>query len=303
MTSKKQSQIDKNRIINSQTYIWSKNEKDLALELIAKHFDLSSFHFHRLFTKYTKESLHSHLNRIKLEQSAIWLKYTNKKIIDIAIEIGYNSREGFTRAFKAHFKETPMVYRKKSQQKIQKIILKSGLNKLKVKVKIIKSSSIKVAFIRANGDYMKTYFNWLKLKEWIKQNSIDRELSCIGVTYDDPDITPSGKLRYDACIEIEDSFKIKKDDTVCKQELNGGIFAQVEFEGNIYDEERVWEYLTYIWLPQNNYYIRDYRFQTFYRQEDIPSNLLEAFKIKYTIYKATLKLPISKTLVYGFPPI
>ncbi len=58
------------------------------------------------------ESIGSYLRTRRMNRAANDLIYTNKRILDIAMEYRFGSQEGFTRAFKKSFQLTPGAYRK-----------------------------------------------------------------------------------------------------------------------------------------------------------------------------------------------
>ena len=73
------------------------------------HF--SRFHFHRVFSGLVGESLSAHVRRLRLERAAGELRWTDRPVIDIALDAGYDAPEPFTRAFRGHFGEPPSRFR------------------------------------------------------------------------------------------------------------------------------------------------------------------------------------------------
>lgn len=86
--------------------------EDIKVEEIASFAGYSYFHFHRLFEAVVGESVGNYLRTRRLNRAANDLIYTNKRILDIAIEYQFESQEAFTRAFKRSLKITPGVYRR-----------------------------------------------------------------------------------------------------------------------------------------------------------------------------------------------
>ena len=54
----------------------------------------------------------SHQRRVRLDRGAWLLLTSNKTVLDIALETGFESHETFTRAFRTRFGETPSSFRK-----------------------------------------------------------------------------------------------------------------------------------------------------------------------------------------------
>ncbi len=81
----------------------------------------SPYHFHRIFTAVTGESVNDFTHRVRLEKSMKLLKYTNDSISDIAYNCGYSSPSIFSRSFKQYLEVSPSSYRKSGKIKNSKI--------------------------------------------------------------------------------------------------------------------------------------------------------------------------------------
>ncbi len=71
----------------------------------------SPHHLQRVFTREMGESPKQYSQRIRLQQSSAALLVTDRSIIDIAFASGFESHEGFTRAFKRRFGQSPSSFR------------------------------------------------------------------------------------------------------------------------------------------------------------------------------------------------
>ena len=102
------------RLINkTKDYIEQHLKQPISLSDLANNANLSEFHFHRIFTKYSTETVNEFITRFKLERAAIFLRVNPRtSIIDIALEYGYNGPSSFSRSFKKHFGISPLKYRK-----------------------------------------------------------------------------------------------------------------------------------------------------------------------------------------------
>ena len=101
------------RLVQGINFIESKLMRNLELNEIASAACLSPYHFHRIFTALTGESPGEYIRSRRLSAASILLAESDKRILDIALEAGYESQEAFTRAFKKNFRETPNRFRKK----------------------------------------------------------------------------------------------------------------------------------------------------------------------------------------------
>ncbi|MGC4046117.1 MAG: AraC family transcriptional regulator [Armatimonas sp.] len=96
-------------------------------EAMAEAVFQSRFHFHRSFCKTLGEPPARLVRRLNLERAAFSLRATDKDIIVVALEAGYQSHEGFTRAFRRAFQMSPREYRN-AARRIQDLPGTSGLH-------------------------------------------------------------------------------------------------------------------------------------------------------------------------------
>lgn len=85
---------------------------DITVEEVARMAGYSYYHLTRQFQAVLGESIGSYIKSRRLAEAAKRLIYTDQRIIDIAMEYGFESGEAFSRAFKAVYRLSPSVYRK-----------------------------------------------------------------------------------------------------------------------------------------------------------------------------------------------
>lgn len=61
-----------------------------------------------------------------------------------------------------------------------------------------------------------------------------------GIAQDNPNITPPDRTRYDACIEVDDSFQLSGEGDVGVQLIRGGQYACTAFFGNAAEIKAAW---------------------------------------------------------------
>lgn len=86
--------------------------QDFCLDKMYERIGYSKRHADRLFIEFLNITPIAYVRKIRLTTCSKEILDTDKRIIDIAIEAGYDSHEGFTRAFEAAFKISPKEYRK-----------------------------------------------------------------------------------------------------------------------------------------------------------------------------------------------
>jgi AraC family transcriptional regulator len=236
---------------------------------------LSPFHFHRVFRGMLGEPLAAHVRRIRLERAATRLRLTRRSVIDIAFEAGYDSHEAFTRAFRAGFGLSPTEYRRRGGPPVASLTsrVRSGVhyadgqagprdfrsanNALQnMDVIIEQLPPARVAYIRHIGPYHSCGATWDRLCAWMgKEGYLGPGCRFIGISYDDPDGTPADKIRYDACVTVDQSFRPVDDIGV--QTLAGGEYARVTHHGAYDDLKKVYAALLGQWLPRSGRTMRD----------------------------------------------
>jgi AraC family transcriptional regulator len=99
-----------NRVID---HIDAHLAEPLDLHALAAVAHFSPWHFHRVFHTLTGEALADRVRRRRLEVAAgRLLASPPESVLRIALHVGFKSAEVFTRAFKAHFGETPTDWRR-----------------------------------------------------------------------------------------------------------------------------------------------------------------------------------------------
>ncbi len=112
---------------------------------------------------------------------------------------------------------------------------------MKFKIESIPSS--KVAYIRKIGPYGKGNLETVNaLKKWAKENDLLKNSIIFARIHDNPMITPPENCRYDACIVIDESFKIESA-SIKKDLIQGGEYAVLEIQHTAAAVQKAWQYI------------------------------------------------------------
>ncbi len=87
-------------------------DQDISLAQVANEAGISQWHFQRIFKALTNETLKTYIRSRRMANALDKLLTSKQRIIEIAIDAGFESQESFTRAFKKTFGMTPNEYRK-----------------------------------------------------------------------------------------------------------------------------------------------------------------------------------------------
>lgn len=100
-------------------YIEENLTGEIDFNIVAKKAKCSQYHFQRMFSSLVNIPLSEYIRRRRITLAAIEIQNTDAKIIDIALEYGYDSHSSFTRAFQTIQGITP------SKARIEGVTLKA----------------------------------------------------------------------------------------------------------------------------------------------------------------------------------
>lgn len=121
--------------------------EEISIDQLAHSAGYSTYHFRRIFAERTGRPIASYITRRRLEYARYDLAQ-GRKIIDVALDYGFDTHAGFTRAFKKIFGVPPSVHRlhfsasPPERATIQNLISKQGGANMQVQIKEIKPFSI-----------------------------------------------------------------------------------------------------------------------------------------------------------------
>jgi AraC family transcriptional regulator len=243
------SKIYSKSLYKSIIYIQNNLESELNLEDIAEEAGYSLSHFHRIFKTIVGESIKSYIRRLRLENAAFRLGIKKESILDIAMDSGFYTHETFSRAFSKYFGELPSKY-------TNNITLENDSNITNIEKVYFKGRTC--IFKRHLGDYTTSGTPYEKDSLWqnilVKSNLESKKLwdyEIYGISHDDPSITSSENIRYDACIAIKENYKTN----ITNQKLQEGLYIVATYKGAFIDLINSYNYLIYRWLNLYNFTI------------------------------------------------
>jgi len=193
-------------------YIEEHIKEDISLDELSALCFYSPHHFHRMFQSIVGIPVTDYIRKRKLSVAAKEIIDTEKNIVDIALDYGFNSHETFTRAFKRIFDISPNAYRK------------------------LKNHAIPVDFWKVsftNSDLQKRYMRAVEtLCERLKKDVNVLAIMIMGsLSYDQV----WEKSDIDMTVIVNDNCKLT--DELCLLEddiyINGSILTRSEFRKTI----------------------------------------------------------------------
>ena len=93
-----------------QDYIREHIQDDITIEDLADASAFSPWYARRLFLKYLNMTPAVYIRRLKLSKSALKLRDEEVTVLDVALEMGFGSVDGYQRAFRKEFGCNPKEY-------------------------------------------------------------------------------------------------------------------------------------------------------------------------------------------------
>lgn len=270
-------EVYRQRIHKVQDYIEENLQRALTLSELSDVAGFSKYHFHRLFSALTHETLLQYITRIKMERSAFFLIHRPEiTVTDIAYHFGFSDSAGYARSFKKHYAVSPTEFRKQYSKKCKanrdethythSIPKKSkGWDTMKVKaskVELLTVESLQVIYLRFTGSYQKLATAMPNMMKKLYDFAASRNLLVPGETkvmtlyHDNPDMTEEDQLRTSLCLSVPNTCKVEVNGEIGLMSLSGK-YAVGHFELTRDDFAAAWQYMYGEWLPSSACQPRD----------------------------------------------
>ena len=188
-------------------YIDKHLDEDLSVERLSRVANFSKYHFHRQFSEYAGINVFRYIQLMRLRRASYRLVFSeHTRIIDIALEAGFENPESFSRAFKNMFGQTPSQFRSKPEWQPwnEQYRIPPSKRKQTMQVNIVEFTGTKIAVLEHRGapetvnDSVKVFIDWRK-QSGLSPRDTSRTF---GLIYDNPDTTPP------ACRTIRKAWSI-----------------------------------------------------------------------------------------------
>lgn len=243
-------------------YIHEHLGEELSVERLSQVANFSKFHFHRQFSQYAGISVFRYIQLMRLKRASYRLVFDERaRIIEIALEAGFESPESFSRAFKNTFGRTPSQFRKQPAWKLwnEQYQFPRIERILAMEVNIIDFPETKVAALEHRlapelvNDSARIFIEWRKASKL----SPVATSKTFGIAYDDPATTDPAKFRFDICGSVSSDVPVNPQGVVNKF-IPGGRCAVIRHLGS---HERIAESVYFLyreWLPESGEHLRDF---------------------------------------------
>lgn len=100
---------DIERLVQVKEYVTSNLKMDLKADVIAQKFHIDKYKLWRQFQFYYKIPIGQYIHQQRMQKALELLKHKKMPVSEVAVEVGYHDRSGFTHAFTAYFKMSPQL--------------------------------------------------------------------------------------------------------------------------------------------------------------------------------------------------
>lgn len=213
-------------------------DDDLGLESLARAWGASPYKFHRLYSAVVGETPKRSVLRLRLERAARLLVICDKRVLDIALAVGFQSHEAFTRAFRRAFALTPTQYRARERAarevRARRRAGFGGWCCQLSEVRFERRPAADLIAIRQFGAYAgfpprSRQRLWDELGDWAKACGVSAGSERLGLFPDDPMLTPGPRQGADYCLAV--FGPVAGDARVRAVRLAGGVHAVIDHFG------------------------------------------------------------------------
>ena len=116
---------------------------------------------------------------------------------------------------------------------------------------------MRFAFVRHTGPYGAVGQTWGRLMAWAGPRGLfGPRTRMLGLVHDDPEVTPPDRVRYDACVTVDERCRPEGD--VGVQEVGGGEYAVTTHRGQYDKLGKTYAQLCGEWLPTSGRELKFY---------------------------------------------
>ncbi len=234
----------------------------IQLGQVAKHAALSQYHFHRLFRARFGVPVIEYVRCRRLTIAADRLVKSEVRILDLALEVGFESQAAFSRAFLKMYGTSPAKFRRQGKLLPWKSVFKLSddvLNQLK-KGSEMESRRMKKGKFWVAG-LAKTFSAesrreipelWDRFVPQMKRFAERKDANSFGIC--DGSECDNGEFDYMAGVEVDDPKKIPPG--WIAKEIPAGDYLVFTHLGPISQFTKTVDYLWGTWLPNSKHKLR-----------------------------------------------
>lgn len=243
-------------------YIEAHLGEPLSVEQLSQVANFSKFHFHRQFADYLGTGVARYILLLRLRRASYRLAFDRRaKVIDIALEAGFENPESFTRAFRNTFGQSPSAFRGQPDWEAWHACyrFRTPERKRTMSVEIVDFETTLIAVLEHRGPRERVNDSAGRFIAWRKASGLSpvRTSRTFGIAYDNPDTTEPAKFRFGIGGEVSGEVPANPQG-VATTVIPGGRCARVRHLGpHVRIGESIYP-LYRDWLPGSGEELRDF---------------------------------------------
>jgi AraC family transcriptional regulator len=244
-------------------------KQKMSVETLAARAGFSQYHFCRVFQWGVGYSVMEYVRNRRLAFAASELA-SDRRIIDISIDYGFETHSGFTKAFRRYFGCSPETYRRHASFEcpalpILKKMKQYAIGGIVMEPKMVKRSVIKLAGyafktnskdgenLKAIPEFWKAYMTDGRMGK-LHGESFLKNHAEYGACF--PENPENGEFEYVIGVEIKDGLTVPGDYHVC--ELPDALYAvfstpPTDDSGFTTAIQGTWQYIFAEWFSKSGY--------------------------------------------------
>jgi AraC family transcriptional regulator len=237
------------RLDRVTAFLHANLETDIGIDALSEVACLSSYHWHRIYTAMSGETVATTLRRLRLQRAADRLANSDMAISKIAGLAQYGSQDAFSRAFRDTYSKTPAAYRAGGSHAAFKAA-HARADAEGFDVTIVHLNAVRCISVPHNGPYLQIDAAMGALFGKLAQSELlGPDTSMQAVFYDDPDLVAEADLQSAACVPCASDTPLP-DGT---EELlrPAGTYAKLTYTGPYADMKDAYRWLYGVWLPNS----------------------------------------------------
>ncbi|KRD55239.1 AraC family transcriptional regulator [Acidovorax sp. Root275] len=219
------------------------------LEDLAAIAHFSPFHFHRVYSSIAGETVAATVRRVRLALATRLLEQGRQSITQVALEVGYDSPQAFTRAFSQFTGQSPRAF----QRDMHRLILDPGAGHADgrtehtLAVQIVERPAQRLHALRHQGPPSTIPHTQRRLYLQCGQRATHR----LGASCGDPQDTGGG-FRYYAAVVLPEPLPAA-DDGLERLDIPAGLYARHTLTGPYTRINAALAAIHTRWLPASGY--------------------------------------------------
>lgn len=244
-------------------YIEQHLDEPLLLKQLSKVAHFSPYHFHRQFSAFCGIPPGRYIQLMRLKRATHRLAFNpHEKVIDIALDAGFQHAELFARAFKQVFKVTPGEFRQKPVWSIwyQCIPQFPRKRRVNMSVKIVEFPATPVAMLMHRGEPQRIYETVERFIKWRKTSGFSpvRSSQTYGIAPLDPSTVQPEEFMFQICGSVKESIPENNAFGVVNTLIPAGRCAMLRHHGSRDALTELAHSLYADWLPASGESLRNF---------------------------------------------